>query len=240
MDTGPRTVAPSCQVLRTFITITIARFSAKALLVFQKALALSAAVIYDGGGPNGADGTNLSSFVAAQQFTLTNAATLQGLMFFGSANINNVPSQFGGTIGFRILLDNAGAPGAGQALGSDSTVQLINNGTQNLGTDEYRFLVNLGSIPLGNGTYWLALHEGTMGTASDGTTISWKITGSAPAGAAFRLATPQLDGLAGYRPGPFKLALQLLDAPAYNAVPEPSTWVLMLSAGGFLLLRRRR
>ncbi|GEM_PF-7080675 len=34
----------------------IARFSAKALFVFQTALALSAAVIYDGGGPNGETG----------------------------------------------------------------------------------------------------------------------------------------------------------------------------------------
>lgn len=79
-------------------------------------------------------------------------------MFFGSAFVNNVPSQFGGIIGFCILLNNAAAPGTSQSLGSDPTVQLINNGTQNAGTDGYRFLVNLGSIPLGNGTYWLPLH----------------------------------------------------------------------------------
>jgi hypothetical protein len=47
--------------------------------------------------------------------------------------------------------------------------------------------------------------------------------------------------LSGYSSlGDIKLAFQLLDAPAYNAVPERSTRVLMLSAGGFLLLRRRR
>ena len=200
-----------------------------------------AAVVYDGGAPDGVNGNNVSSFVIAQQFTLTNAATLQGLIFFGSSNINNVPSQFGGTIGFRILLDNAGAPGTSQALGSDSTVQLINNGTRNSGTDEYRFLVNLGSISLGVGAYWLALHEGTMGTASDNTIIFWDTTGSAPAGTPNVQGTSDLSGLSGYSAqNSVKLAFQLLDAPAYNAVPEPSTWVLMLSAGGILLLRRRR
>ena len=114
------------------------------------------------------------------QFTLANAATLQGLVFFGAADVSNVPSQFGGTIGFRFLSNNAGAPGTSLALGSDSSVQLVNNGTQNVGTDEYRFLVNLGSIPLGAGTYWLAMHEGAMGTAADGTSIYWDTTSSAP------------------------------------------------------------
>jgi len=200
-----------------------------------------AAVVYDGGAPDGVQGRRLSSLVIANQFTLTNAATLQGLIFFGSADINDVPSQFGGTIGFRILLDNAGAPGTSQALGSDSTVQLINNGTQNFGTDEYRFLVNLGSISLGAGTYWLALHEGTMGTAYDGTDIYWDTTGSAPAGTPnAQETTTDLSGLSGYGASSATLAFQLLDAPAYNAVPEPSTCVLMLSAGGILLLRRRR
>ncbi len=126
-------------------------------------------------------------------------------------------------------------------MGSDSTVQWINNLTVNAGTDEYRFLVNRGSIPLGPGTYWLASHEGTMGKASDGTEIYWPPPGSAPVGTAPAQSTPQLNGLSGYSSkGDIKLAFQLLDAPAYNAVPEPSTWVLMLSAGGFLLLRRRR
>jgi hypothetical protein len=199
-----------------------------------------AAVVYDGGAPDGVQGLRLSSGMIANQFTLTNAATLQGLIFFGSADINNVASQFGGTIGFRILLDNAGAPGTSQALGSDSTVQLINNGTQNFGKDEYRFLVNLGSISLGAGTYWLALHEGTMGTASDGTEIYWDSTGSAPAGMPNHQSTADLSGLSGYSERFRKNAFQLLDSPAYNAVPEPSTWVLMLSAGGILLLRRRR
>ena len=217
------------------------RFATRTLLLLQTSLALSAAIIHDEGAPNRVNGSNLSSFVTAEQFTLASAATLQGLIFFGSANGNNVPSQFSGTIGFRFLSNDSGAPGTSLALGSDSSVQLVDNGTQNWGTNEYRFLVNLGPIPLAAGTYWLALHEGNMGTAFDGTEISWDTTGSAPAGAD-RQTTSQLSGLSGYSTSPpsLKLAFQLLDAPAYNAVPEPSTWVLMLSAGGFLLLLRRR
>ena len=100
--------------------------------------------------------------------------------------------------------------------------------------------MNLGSIPLGNGTYWLALHEGVMGTASDGTSNYWDTTSSAPAGAASARVTSQLNGLSGYGSSGSKLAFQLLDTPAYNVVPGPSTWALMLSASGFLLLRRNR
>lgn len=61
------------------------RFASKTLFLFQTSLVLSAAVIYDGGAPNGVDASRLS--------------------------------------------DNAAAPGTSQSLGSDSTVQLINNGT---------------------------------------------------------------------------------------------------------------
>lgn len=212
--------------------MTIARFAAKALIAFQTTLALSAAVIYDGGPPNGASSLNVSLLVVAQQFTLTNAATLQGLILYDT-NFSNLPNRFGGTIGFRFLSDNAGTPGTSQALGSDPTVQLINN----------RILVNLGSIPLGAGTYWLAVHEGAMGTPSDGSTVFWNTTASAPAGVADVRFTSDLNGLSGYstfNTAGLKGAFQLLDAPAYNPIPEPSTWVLMLSAGGFLLLLRRR
>jgi hypothetical protein len=220
--------------------MSFTRFATTTLLLFQTSLALSAAVIYDGGAPDGVNGANLSARVSAQSFTLASAAALQGLIFLGSADVDDVPSRFSGTIGFRFLSNNAGAPGTSLALGSDSSVQLVDNRTKNLGTDEYRFLVNLGSIPLAAGTYWLALHEGTMGTAFDATTIYWDTTSSAPAGAATWQTTTDLGGLSGYSSEAFKLSFQLLDAPAYNAVPEPSTWVLMLSAGGFLLLLRRR
>ena len=105
------------------------RFASKALFLFQTSLILSAAVIYDGGAPNGVDASRLSEFVAAQQFTLASAATFHSLMFFGSAFVNKVPSEFGEIIGFHIFLGNAGAPGTSQALGSDPTVRRINTGT---------------------------------------------------------------------------------------------------------------
>ncbi len=217
------------------------RAALQAVLIFQTSLALSAAVIYDGGSPDGVDGASISAQTAAQQFTLADATTLQGLLFFGSAFVNDVPSHFGGTIGFRFLADNAGAPGTSLFLGSDSSVQLINNGTQNPGMDEYRFLVNLGSVPLAAGTYWLAFHEGLMGTADDGTPIFWSSTSSAPPGTADFYATFQADGLAPYGSSElFQTAFQLRDTPAYTSVPEPSTWVLVLSAGGLLFLQRNR
>ncbi len=110
-------------------------------------------------------------------------------MFFGAANVDDVPIRFSGTIGFRFLTDNLGAPGTSLLLGSDSTVQLVNKQYNNFGTAEYRFLVNLGSIPLTAETYWLALHEGPMGTSFDGTEIFWNTTSSAPSGTTARTLT---------------------------------------------------
>ena len=123
-----------------------------ALLLTAAASGLPAATVFDSGGPNGDNGFGLNGSVASS-FTLLNASTLQGLIFFGSSNVNDVRSQFSGTIGFRILADNAGNPGSSLALGSDAGVVLVDNGTFNFGTKEYRFLVNLGSIALNPGTY---------------------------------------------------------------------------------------
>jgi hypothetical protein len=109
------------------------RFATGTLLLLQTYLALSVGVIYDGGVPDRINRSRLSSFVPAEQFTLASAATLQGLNVFGSADVNNVPSRFSGTIGFRFLSNDSGAPGTSLALGSDNSVPLVDNGTQNVG-----------------------------------------------------------------------------------------------------------
>lgn len=207
-----------------------------ALLLTAAASVLPAATVFDSGGPDGVSGGSISGLVYASSFTLSSASTLQGLIFFGSAFVNDVPSQFSGTIGFRILADSAGNPGSSLALGSDAGVVLVDNGTFNDGTKEYRFLVNLGSIALGAGTYWLALHEGVMGAANDGTIIFWNTTGSTLSQVQ---STSDLNGLTGYAATRGSLSFQLLDAPAHG-VPEPSSWALMLGAGAMLTRRLRR
>ena len=189
-------------------------------------------VVYDSGGPDGVNGISLNIPVA-ENFSIGSAAVLNQLVFFGSANIDDVASQFSGTIGFRILNDNAGAPGSSVAVGSDPSVVLIDNHTVNAGTEEFRFVVNLGSISLGPGTYWLALREGAMGTLPDNTLIFWDSTASTSSG--LPQVTSDGDGLTGYSVfGNESLAFQLV------STPEPGTTGLSMLGAAAMWAGRNR
>lgn len=192
-------------------------------------------IVYNSGLPDGVNSLDMTTGPVAENFTIAGPAVLNQLIFFGSATVDDVFSQFSGTIGFRILTDNAGAPGSSVALGSDASVVISDNHTQNSGTEEYQFSVNLGSIALNPGTYWLALHEGAMGTPSDGTPIYWDSTASVIS------ATPQVtddpNALIGYTifDSSFpSLSFELISEP------EPGTTGLFALGGAMIWFNRKR
>ena len=191
-------------------------------------------IVYDSGGPDGANGIT-SAGMAAENFTIASPTVLNQLVFFGSANVNDVASQFDGTIGFRILSDNAGAPGSSLAAGSDPFVVLIDNHTLTVGTEEYRFVVNLGSISLNPGTYWLALHEGAIGSPADGTPIYWDTTSSTTS--ALPQKTSDTTGTTGYTQ-----AVQLSRSLSFQLVstPEPGTTGLFVLGAAAMWFTRKR
>jgi hypothetical protein len=137
-----------------------------------------ATVVYNNGAPDQSDGSNITGFVAADDFMLGTGVTLTGGTFWSSANFDPFGDSFSGTIGWAILADNSSSPGAILFSGADSSPVVTDTGVQIFGTEEWEIDFSLGSVALTSGTYWLALHEGALGTPDDGTTIYWDTTGN--------------------------------------------------------------
>jgi len=214
------------------------------LLALFRVCAVST-TIYNNGSPNQADAENMTSFIAADDFQLSSAATLTGITFWSSADVDPFTSQFSGVIGWGIFSSGGGIPGTLLASGFDSQPTLIDTGVQIFGTEEYEISVALPSVGLTSGTYWLGLHEGDFGTPDDGTPIYWDTTasqtGSVP------MVTSDLTGVSGWFPGlaetNLDLAFELSGNPGGSVLaPEPTlTWpMLMLLGLGWFWLRRRR
>jgi hypothetical protein len=201
------------------------------LIVSSAAYNLHASVIYDNGVPNRVDGTNITAYVSADNFSIATMSTLTGVNFWSSADTDPYQSQFSGTVGWGVLLDNGGVPGVLLYSGADSSPSLFDTSAQIGGTEEWELQIELPSIVLDAGTYWLALHEGPLGTPDDGTEIYWDTTSNLTGSAA--MLTSDVSGASGWFPSAFgsgagsDLAFQLTGS--LDSAPEPSL-LLLLSA----------
>jgi hypothetical protein len=203
-----------------------------------------ATTLYTNGASDQADGSNITGFVAADDFVHGGAVVLSGGTFWSSANSDPFQDQFSGLIGWAIFADNGGSPGSILFSGSDSSPVLTDTGLQIFGTEEWRIDFSFGSIVLSGGTYWLALHEGALGTPDDGTTIFWDTTASTHG--ALSQFTADLTAATGWSfnsglkgGSGSDLAFQLTGSTSGPAVPEPST-VGLVGVGilGFAVFRR--
>ncbi|MGC2784647.1 MAG: PEP-CTERM sorting domain-containing protein [Roseiarcus sp.] len=214
--------------------------SAAAFLVAFASLPASAAVIYNGGAPDqGGTLYALSPAAVAISFTLSaGSSVVTGANWWGGcfpATTCGASPDF--TVGY--LADDSGMPGAPivevdfGAANQTATGKVIGGPG---GYDEYAYSV---SSPPYTGltagtTYWFFIQENN---AEPGGSWGAETTSTAPAG---QLAA-QFDVLS---PGawtvmPEQLAFNL----TYSAVPEPSTWAMLLLgfAGlGFLGYRQAR
>jgi hypothetical protein len=198
-----------------------------------------ASTIYTNGAPNQANGSNISGFATADDFTLGGAFTLTGLTFWSSANFDPFGGEFSGTIGWAILSDSGGLPNTVLFFGSDNAPLLTDTGVDILGTREWRIDVALPSINLLAGSYWLALREGAWGSANDGSTIYWDTTGNTTG--ALPLFTADLTGASGWTDAGMgsDLAFELSDGGA-TVIPEPSSFLLTATAIGLLIIAGRK
>ena len=153
-----------------------ARSSALACVAAVAALSAGtgahAAVVFNNGAPNLVSGVNMNANAVAEDFTLASGTTLTNIRFW---SLMGTPADYSGSIGWRILGDAGGSPGAAVASGSVSPALTATGGTTGFGAEEYVFDIAL-SETLPAGAYWLELSGLTLDPA-DPSDMLWSTTG---------------------------------------------------------------
>ena len=170
-------------------------------------------IVFSNGLPNGVSGLNITSFAIYDDFTFTETTTFDGIRFW---NVQNGSFSNAG-FGWQVLDDLGGLPGA--VIGSGTTAALRTaQGFGCCSLDRFQNELSVGSLTLATGTYWLRLIDTSLSP------MFWETTD--PNG-----SYQALGGPAG-----FQLAFELTNS---EAVPEPTTLVLLGSAAVGAILRRR-
>jgi hypothetical protein len=211
--------------------------------------AQAATTVFNSGPPNQVSGFELTNFVAAAGFKLNTAATVTDVHFWDLESQRS--PQFSGSITWWITGDSGGTPDFNNILSTGNTTAVARaaTGLSDVGGLQLQEFSNDFTIPavmLAAGTeYHLALHNGpTTNTNPNpfGPQFYWE--------SADNIDTPQFCSLTSAIPACFNNWANntLIPGNAFflsgvSAVPEPSTWVMMLLgfAGlGFAFRQSRR
>ncbi len=223
-------------------TTTMIKLNMFALLA--SALAGNAAtMIFNNGTPdlNSGNSRNMSAFRLADDFSLSNAASVASVRFW----LVDQPGNFSGNITYAFYQDSAGALGSlvvnGTATVGGITPVFLNQTPSSTRRIE-RVDFNLSTtLTLAIGTYWLELHDGNSLTAfgtPGADDVSWAFVSGNPAGNAKQ--NSNLDPLTNDTGS--ALAFQLFDNSnaSTNAVPEPATVSIFALGLAALAVSRRR
>jgi len=209
----------------------IARIFAAAIFA-GLASAAGATIVVDNGLPNQSGGSDLNSFLGADDFTL-GASTLLNLVRFWS--VQGDATDYAGSIEWSIRQDSSGAPGAVSASGS-ATPTGVATGNTTFGLPEFRYEFGIG-VTLAAGNYWLVLHNGPN-NAQPSTTFYWAWSSDASNSNSnsqnFDLANPAQGWTGNFA----ELAFQL-EARSVNPAPEPAS-IVLVGVGMAAMIARRR
>ena len=198
------------------------------------AVPAQATVIYDNGGPNTDDGNEATQWVQTEDFSFAGGTTVGGAGAYisGRGDI----SAWDGNFTYYIFASSGGLPGATLQTGNVS-VTPVDTGLPAFDGNAYLFEFDfLSPFDAAAGmTYYLGIHASTDFNRDE---IYWVTT--APNGTAFG---EESDGgtLNNWFSNFEEHAFYLTDVGM--AVPEPSTWAMMLlgfGAAGFALRRGRK
>jgi len=152
-----------------------------------------------------AAGVDLTATAAANDFALGASTRLDFVAVWLlddplSPDDDGQLGAFSGTLGWAILDDDGGQPGAVLYSGADAAPALSDTGLDAGGADLVRVLLGFGEpLTLPAGAYWLALDEGAWGSPGDGSPVRW-VAAVAAAGAPAATAAPEVA------PGPWSSA----------------------------------
>jgi hypothetical protein len=133
-------------------------FLAGGFLLIASSSARSATII-DNGVPDQRNGSEMTHWLEADDFTLTDAARLESVTFWDF----ELTGFFSGSILWQIFSDNAGAPGDLLYSGVSTTVNHVATGYAPFGSfKEFTNTFNIVPVSLPKGTYWIALHNGQL------------------------------------------------------------------------------
>ena len=190
----------------------------------------SAAVVVDGsptGSYRGTWGNIVNSQNFLVKFTLAAETNITGFDIF----TDNIHGSIGQAVRMRIRADAGGSPLAANLFSFDDTIDVSTpfmGGSKIVGT-------NFSAITLGIGTYWI----GMSGLTSD---IGWSAYDNGGP-----VQNPNQRALFGEQADPLApnirdLAFRIRGDDVTGAVPEPSTWLMLLFGFGAIgaSLRYRR
>lgn len=183
-------------------------------------------IVVDNGVPDHLTGNNLGFAFQAEDFSLADCLTLNGISFYSLEG----DGAYRGRISWAIRENKHDLPGALVAQGTQSAVTRTALGSYD-GLAEFRNEFALNSpLALGPGTYWLVLHNGVPGNLGDPNEFLWESTAN-------NSTERGVESFA--RSGPWTTT-GTEHAFQVSAVPEPEQVLLLLIGMTLLACLKRR
>ena len=188
------------------------------------------AQIFNGGGPDQANGNEMTAWLQTEDFVLGSSDTLGSVKFWGI----EVPGAWDGTIEWWVFNDSGGTPGSTVASGTGVNITHTATGITGLFgfLDEYVYTFDLNAPVALNGgtTYWLGLHASADYTG-DG--VYWETTSAG-------FGSTGIESQGGTQNNWFNNGVQHA-FELYSTVPEPGTFVAIgMGLVGLTIARRRK